>query len=552
MEFQEAERRYRELRIEREQGVLDDAQFRLRVADLLLRDANGTFWMLDAGSGAWYSNWGSGWQPADPRAEWPAGEEHRPQPSHRLRYLLFVLPIAILLAAGGLALWQTPALPWQAQAATATPEPPVQVIIASPGDGDEVPLGQEVRIELTLSAGPGLEMVDRVELRVDGRMVREQAVRTRLSPSQATLPLSLPWRPDAVGECHITIVALSAGQETLGSAGIDLKVAELSAPAVPRPACILQAAFLSDVTVPPGEVLAPGARADKVWQVRNSGTCAWGVGYELVLVSGDDVGAASPIGVPPTPAGQPSDLAVTFRAPDEAGVYSAAWRLRSPQGELFGPPLNLEIQVKAEAERSVPPAHPARLEARVVDDGKAIQLTWLDLSENEDAFRVHRQDLEAGVGLVPANGQEFVDRSVACGGSYRYSVVAFNAAGASSPAEAPEISMPACAAGSAPLPTLILTVVPTQVVAGEPFTLIFQAEDQAGLVQVTIQGQDTGDPELDEGQSFACEGHRCAASWSLTWNGEPGQTLTFLAEAWNVAGVRSEPARVQVTVEPSP
>lgn len=112
--------------------------------------------------------------------------------------------------------------------------------------------------------------------------------------------------------------------------------------------------------------------------------------------------------------------------------------------------------------------------------------------------------------------------------------------------------MPACAAGSAPLPTLILTVVPTQVVAGEPFTLIFQAEDQAGLVQVTIQGQDTGDPELDEGQSFACEGHRCAASWSLTWNGEPGQTLTFLAEAWNVAGVRSEPARVQVTIEPSP
>jgi len=448
VEFQEAERRYRELRTERDQGVLDDAEFRLRVADLLLRDANGTFWMLDAEAGDWYANRGSGWQPADPRLEWPAAGDTAPLPSRSLRVLLLVLPIAILLAAGGLALWRPPALPWQAPSATPTPEPLVQVVVASPGDGDEVPLGQEVRVELTLSAGPGLEMVDRVELRVDGRTVREQAVRTRLPASQATLPLSLPWRPDAVGRCQITIVALSATGEALGSAQIELEVAELSAPAVPRPACILQAAFLSDVTVPPGEVLAPGARADKVWQVRNSGTCAWGMGYELVLVSGDDILADSPVPVPPTPAGQPSDLAVTFWAPREAGVYGAVWRLRSPQGELFGPLLDLQIQVKAEAQRSVPPGRPARLEARVIDGGKAVQLTWLDLSDNEDAFRVHRQDVEASVGLVPANAQAFVDRSVACGGSYRYSVVAFNAAGVSSPAEAPEITMPACAPGS--------------------------------------------------------------------------------------------------------
>lgn len=553
MEFQEAERRYQELQIQREQGLLDAGQFRLRVAGLLLRDDHGTFWMLDADSGAWYSNRGCGWQPADPRAEWPAaGDESKPLSSRRLRPLLFVLPIVVLLAIGGLALLQLPPGPWETAAATATTEPPVQVLIASPGNGDEVPLGQEVGIELTLSAGPGLEMVDRVALEVDGRTVDEQPVRARVPPGQGSLPLSLHWQPAAVGQVRITVAAVSAGHETLGSAEIGLRVAELSAPAVPRPACILQAAFLSDVTVPPGEILAPDARVDKVWQVRNSGTCAWGVGYELALVSGDDLGAANPVRVPPTPAGQPSDLGMTFRAPREAGVYRAVWRLRSPQGELFGPPLNLEVQVKAEAERSIPPAGPARPQVRIVDGGKAIQLTWSDRSENEDAFRVHRQDVEASVGLVPANAEAFVDRSVACGGSYRYSVVAFNAAGASFPAEAPEIRMPPCAANGATLPTLILTVVPGQVVAGEPFALVFQAEDEAGLAQVTIRGQDTGNAEFDAGRSFACEGRRCAAAWSLTWDAGSGKTLTFVAEAWDVTGLRSDPAQVHVLISPSP
>ncbi|RPI57088.1 MAG: hypothetical protein EHM56_03885 [Chloroflexi bacterium] len=553
MEFQEAERRYRELQVQRDQGLLDAAQFHLQVAELLLRDPHGTFWMLDGESGAWYSNRGSGWQPADPRVEWPAGKaESTSLSARRLRPLLFILPVVILLAAGGLALLQLPAWPWDSPAATATPEALVKVAIASPGDGDEVPLGQEVGIELTLSAQPGLEVVDRVELRVDGRPVGEQPVRVRLQPGQASLPLSLPWQPAAVGDYRIAVAAVSGSQETLGSAEIGLRVAELSAPAVPKPACLLQASFLSDVTVPPGQIFPPHARVDKVWQVRNSGTCAWGVGYELALVSGDDLGAASPVRVPPTSAGQPSDLGVSFWAPREAGVYRAVWRLRSPQGEFFGPPLDLQIQVRAEAERSVPPASPAQLEARVVEEGKAIQLSWLDRSDNEDAFRVHRQDVEASVGLVPASAQAFVDRSVACGGTFQYSVVAFNAAGASPPAEAPEITMPACAAGSAALPTLILTVVPSQVVTGEPFALVFQAEDEAGLVRVTIRGQNTGNAEFDEGQTFACEGHRCAASWSLTWDGEAGRTLFFVAEAWDVAGMRSEPARAQVVIRPSP
>jgi len=542
-----------ELQLQRERGVLDAGQFRVQAAELLLRDPQGVFWMLDAESGAWHCNRGSGWQPADPRTEWPASTDGSTSlPARRMRPLWFILPIVILFAAGVLVLLRLPAGLWESPPTTSTPEAPVTVLIASPGDGDEVPLGQEVGIELTLSARPGLEVVDRVELRVDGRLVGEQPVRTRLQPGQASLPLSLPWRPGAVGHHRITVTAVSSSDKALGSAEIVLQVSELSAPAVPEPDCLPQATFLSHVTVPPGEILAPEARVDKVWQVRNSGTCAWGVGYELVWVSGDELGATSPVHVPPTAAAQPADLAVTFWAPREAGAYRAVWRLRSPQGEFFGPDLDLQIQVKAEAEKSMPPASPDQLEARLVEEGEAIQLTWLDRSDNEDAFRIHRQDVEASVGLVPANAQAFVDRSVVCGGSYRYSVVAFNAAGASSPADAPEISVPACAAGSATPPTLILTVVPSQVVAGEPFAMVFQAEDEAGLARVTIRGENTGNAEFDEGRTFACEGHRCAASWSLIWDGEAGTTLTFVAEAWDESDLRSEPARIQVVIQPSP
>jgi hypothetical protein len=553
VDFQEAERRLRELQVERDAGLLDTGQYRVRAAELLLRDAIGTFWMLDPESGAWYRNRGSGWQPADPRAEWTAAEIKSASPlAGRSRSLLILVPIFILLTAGGLALLRPPAGSREAPVVTTTPATVVKVVIASPANGDKVAPGQEVGIELTLSGGPGLEKIDRVELRVDGETVGEKPVRKRLQPGQESLPLSVPWQPLTVGQTRITVAAVSQTNETLGSAEISLQVTELPAPAVPRPACLPEARFLSHVTVPPGEITAPRARVEKVWQVRNTGTCAWGVGYELALVSGDDLGVAGRVRVPPTSAGQPADVGVSFWAPREPGIYRAAWRLRSPQGELFGPDLELEIQVRAEAERSVPPAAPSGLEARIVEEGKAIQLTWLDQSDNEDAFRVHREDVEASIGLVRANGQAFIDRSVTCGGSYRYSVVAFNAAGASLPSEAPEITMPACAAGSAALPTLILTVVPDRVVSGEPFVLVFQAEDEAGLVQVTIRGQDTGDAELDEGQSFACEGQRCAASWSVTWSGKAGKTLTFVAEAWDVAGLRSEPAKAQVVVQPSP
>jgi fibronectin type 3 domain-containing protein len=85
------------------------------------------------------------------------------------------------------------------------------------------------------------------------------------------------------------------------------------------------------------------------------------------------------------------------------------------------------------------------VQAIVIEGGNGVQLTWVDRSDDEDAFRIYRDDVEASIGLVPADTEVFVDRSVACGNTYRYSVVAFNAAGASAPEEAQPVTMPPCA-----------------------------------------------------------------------------------------------------------
>jgi hypothetical protein len=288
----------------------------------------------------------------------------------------------------------------------------------------------------------------------------------------------------------------------------------------------------------------PGTQMDKVWQVQNSGSCAWGAGYDLVRAAGDDLGAAGAIPVPPTPAGQRADLAITFWAPAETGVYSSAWQLRSPAGAFFGPMLTLEVEVEARAQKRLPPAPPANLQAGLVEDGHDVHLTWEDRSSNEDAFRIYREEVGTSIGLAPADAESFVDEGAMCGHTYRYTVVAFNAAGGS-PSDQAEVTLPGCGTAGLP-PTLILTVVPTQVVASEAFTIVFQASDDWGLAQVRIWGEQTGDALLDAGRVFACTGSICTGTWPVTWTGPASATLTIAAVAIDSAGQQSEPARIAI------
>lgn len=556
MDYEQVERIFQKLKKQRDQGELDEDQFRVEVAKLMFQDNQGIFWMIDADDGTWYCNRGDAWEPCEPRAEQTVGIALPPAQRRRSGLALGVALVVLAVVVGVMAYLQQPAVLWNLLQPTPTPEQPVSVNIASPADGSEVPLGQVLAVESTINAATDLGSVDRVELRVDGEQIDSQPVQAKIQPDQTSFPFSLAWRPGAIGDYQVAVAALSAGGSPLGTASISVSVIESSGQALPEPVCTPEAAFLADVTIPSGSTFPPGARMDKVWQVHNQGTCAWGIGYELVLIAGEGLGAPSTIPVPPTAAGEAADLAVTFWAPAEPGPYASAWQLQSPDGGFFGPTLTLSIEVEILAEESLPPEAPGSLQAQISEDGEAVRLAWEDRSDNEDAFRIYRDDVEASIGLAPANADSFVDEGVVCGKTYRYSLVAFNAAGTSPLSEPAEAVLPACAPADAP-PSLSLTVVPTQVVASETFTVAFQADDDQNLAQVLVWGEETGDPVLDEGRVFVCAGTTCSGSWPLVLElnaeqaGEISTTLAIVAVAWDSLDQESEPARVVVTVLPA-
>jgi hypothetical protein len=553
MDFEGAERRFQQLEKARDRGKLDEDAFHLEVAKLLLRDARGLFWMLDADSGTWFCNRGDGWIPGDPHAEravqLTASTAHRRRRSTRWLLAAGTVFVVLLGLVGMSAYFGWPAAVWTPPTPAPTRSAQVEVSIASPSDGSQVILGQVVAVESTLHAPSGFPAIDLVQLKVDEQEVDTQAIQPKLQPGQTSLPLSLAWQPSASGEYQVVVTALSGEGEAVGSAAVTIQVID-AAPDLPvEPACIPNATFLSDVTIPSDSTFLPGVRMDKVWQVRNSGTCAWGVGYELVLVGGESLGAPRTVSVPATASGESADLAVTFRAPDEIGSHTSVWQIKSPDGSYFGPRLVLDIRVGILAEEDRPPAAPAGLQAVVDEDNQAVRLTWEDQSDNEDAFRINREDVEASIGLAPADAESFVDEGVACGNIYRYHVVAFNAAGVSPRSETAEVTLQPCAPIDAP-PTLMLTIVPTQTVISETFTVVFQAEDDLGLGQITIVGEETGDPVLDAGRSYTCTGVTCLGSWPVVWTGEVSTTLTMSAVARDSSGQESDPARAKVDILP--
>ena len=105
---------------------------------------------------------------------------------------------------------------------------------------------------------------------------------------------------------------------------------------VPPSSCD-KAQFISDVTIPDGTVLAPGAAFTKTWRLKNVGSCAWSTSYQLVFSSGERMGAASSAAFPQNvPVGQTVDISINMTAPMAAGSYRGYWMFKNANGALFG------------------------------------------------------------------------------------------------------------------------------------------------------------------------------------------------------------------------
>ena len=129
-----------------------------------------------------------------------------------------------------------------------------------------------------------------------------------------------------------------------------------SAPtASPTPTCTTSAAFIADVTVPDGSVLAPNTPFVKTWRIRNAGTCDWGSGLTLAFAGGDQLGGPAVVAFPPTNAGATRDISLNLKAPATAGTYEGKWYLRGPDGERLTA-VTVSIVVPATPTPTSPPS----------------------------------------------------------------------------------------------------------------------------------------------------------------------------------------------------
>jgi hypothetical protein len=118
---------------------------------------------------------------------------------------------------------------------------------------------------------------------------------------------------------------------------------------VPTSTCNNNLTFIEDVSIPDSTPVQVGEVLDKRWRVSNSGTCNWDERYRLKLIAGPDLGAPAEQALFPARRGAEATIRLLFVAPEQPGTQRSAWQATSPEGETFGDPIYIEIEVLSSA-----------------------------------------------------------------------------------------------------------------------------------------------------------------------------------------------------------
>ena len=145
--------------------------------------------------------------------------------------------------------------------------------------------------------------------------------------------------------------------------------------------CLDQAAYVADVSIPDGTVLAPAEAFVKTWRVRNEGSCPWTPSYALIFAGGEQMGGPLSVSLPQTvEPGAEVDLSVSLVSPGAEGAYRGDWLVQNEQGETFGSrgiyPFYVQIVVAGSVETT---ASTAANSGSAASTGAAITgLVWQD------------------------------------------------------------------------------------------------------------------------------------------------------------------------------
>lgn len=88
---------------------------------------------------------------------------------------------------------------------------------------------------------------------------------------------------------------------------------------------------------PDGVIVKPGQTFWKTWTIKNTGTCTWTAGYNLVYTSGELMGGLTsyPLNDDVAP-GEQKDISIYLKAPESEGESTGYWKLQSPWNSNFG------------------------------------------------------------------------------------------------------------------------------------------------------------------------------------------------------------------------
>ena len=110
-------------------------------------------------------------------------------------------------------------------------------------------------------------------------------------------------------------------------------------------------AFEGDITIPDGMEIVGGKDFQKIWKIRNTGSCVWDDGFRLVYIGG-----SKPDLDPPNyefkktgdfvSSGEAINIAVNLTTPCSKGQFEGHWRMQNDQGYYFGTILSVYVQVK--------------------------------------------------------------------------------------------------------------------------------------------------------------------------------------------------------------
>ncbi len=105
----------------------------------------------------------------------------------------------------------------------------------------------------------------------------------------------------------------------------------------PAPVCKDHATFITDVTFPDWTQVEVGETFQKVWRLKNTGTCTWTADYSLIFQGGELLGLIERnyLSQEVLP-GSEVDVSVELIAPEVQGEFQSHWMLQNASGKTFG------------------------------------------------------------------------------------------------------------------------------------------------------------------------------------------------------------------------